>query len=51
MWLVCMQVLATPFGQAIAPMLTGMEARLNTPMAQQVLAVWFCLLHFVCNLH
>ena len=36
-----MQVLATPFGQAIAPMLTGMEARLNTPMAQQVLAVTY----------
>lgn len=41
MRLMCVQVLATPFGQAIAPMLTGMEARLNTPMAQQVLTVYF----------
>lgn len=30
------EVLSTPFGQAIAPMLGGIEARLNTPVAQQV---------------
>jgi hypothetical protein len=45
MRVICVQVLATPFGQAIAPMLTGMEARLNTPMAQQVLTM--CCICFI----